>query len=166
MKQQDIAVVLNELLDTARDTQHGFELCVAQVSSPPFHALLLARAQECQTACSELQVLIAQCGGTHGPGGTVAGKLRGRWMLLRGHLAGTTDPGTLDECERGALLALDHYQKTLDMDLPDPVRSVVQAHHQGMQDTLDQLRNLRHHWDLEQAAESQPQASRLLPSSA
>lgn len=164
MKQQDIAVVLNELLDTARDTQQGFELCITQVSSPQLAALLRARAQECQTACSELQVLIAQCGGTHGTGGTVAGKLRG---LFRGHLTGTTDPRTLDECERGAHLASDHYRKTLEMDLPGPVRSVVQAHHQGMLETLEQLHTLRHHWDhLAQTGGPEPQASGLLPSSA
>jgi len=145
MKQQDLAVMLNELLDTTRDSQYGFEACVAQVKSPQLSAWLLARAHECQAASSELQVLIAQCGGTHGPGGTVAGAMRRRWVVIRSNLTGATDLGMLKECELGEALAREHYQKTLELELPGPVRTVLQAHHQSMLDSLEQLAGLHHH---------------------
>src|SRR6476620_6385129 len=101
MKQDDIIDVLNDLIENCRDGQYGFEACAEHTKTTELRDLFLARGKECQAAASELQVLVTQCGGTPDDSGSISGAVHRGWVAVRGTLAGYTDEGMLNECERG-----------------------------------------------------------------
>ena len=126
MDQDDIVDVLNDLIETSRDGQYGFESCAEHIKSADIRDVFLARAAECQSAVSELQVLVSQCGGKPDEGGSVSGAMHRGWVAVRGTLAGYTDIGMLEECERGEDVAKARYLKALEKPLPEPIRTIIE----------------------------------------
>lgn len=142
MQQDDIIGVLNDLIEISRDCQYGFQSCAEHTSSAIRDALL-ARATECQSAASELQVLVSQYGGKPDRGGTVIGAMHRGWVAVRGTLAGFTDLRMLQECERGEDVAKAHYLKAMEKTLPEPMRSIVERQYQGVLSAHDQIKLMR-----------------------
>lgn len=143
MKPDDVIDTLNDLIECSKDGQYGFEACAEHVQSSELRDVLLARAKDCQTAVSELQVLVSQCGGTPDNGGTVGGAVHRGWVAVRGKLAGYTDVSMLEECERGEDVAKARYQKALKEPLPEPIRTIVERQYQGVLHNHDQIHMLR-----------------------
>lgn len=143
MDQDDIVDVLNDLIENSRDGQYGFQTCAEHVKSTELRDLFLARAGECQSAVSELQVLVSQCGGKPDDGGSLSGAVHRGWVAVRGTLAGYTDVGMLEECERGEDVAKARYKKALEQALPEPIRTIVERQYQGVLRNHDQIRLLR-----------------------
>lgn len=143
MHQDDIINVLNDLIETSKDGQNGFQSCAMHAKSSGLRDVLLARAAECQSAVSELQVLVSQCGGKPDDGGTVSGALHRGWVTVRGTLAGFTDLGMLQECERREDVAKARYLKALEQPLPEPIRTIVERQYQGVLRNHDQIRHMR-----------------------
>lgn len=143
MDQDDIVDVLNDLIENCRDGQYGFQACAEHVKSADIRDTFLARATECQSAVSELQVLVSQCGGKPDDGGSLSGAVHRGWVAVRGTLAGYTDVGMLEECERGEDVAKARYKKALEQPLPEPIRTIVERQYQGVLRNHDQIRLLR-----------------------
>lgn len=143
MERDDIIDVLNDLIENSRDGQYGFNTCAEHVKSPELRDIFLARATACQTAVSELQVLVSECGGTPDDGGSISGAMHRGWVAVRGTLSGYTDVGMLEECERGEDVAKARYQSALKEELPEMVRTIVERQYQGVLRNHEQVRNLR-----------------------
>lgn len=143
MNQNDIIDVLNDLIETSKDGEFGFQSCAEHARAPSLQEVFRARATECQSAASELQVLISQCGGKPDDTGTVSGALHRGWVAVRGTLAGYTDIALLNECERGEDVAKARYLKALEQPLPEPIRSIVERQYQGVLRNHDQIHALR-----------------------
>lgn len=143
MKQEDIVDVLNDLIETSKDGEYGFRSCAEHTQSTDLRDVFLNRANECQSAVSELQVLVSQCGGKPDDGGSVSGALHRGWVAVRGTLAGYTDVGMLDECERGEDVAKARYQKAMEKPLPEPIRTILERQYEGVLRNHDQIRILR-----------------------
>lgn len=143
MDQDDIVDVLNDLIENCRDGQYGFQACAEHVKSADIRDLFLARANDCQAAVTELQTLVSQCGGKPDEGGSMSGAVHRGWVAVRGTLAGYTDLGMLEECERGEDVAKARYKKALEQPLPEPIRTIVERQYQGVLRNHDQVRMLR-----------------------
>lgn len=143
MKQEDIVDVLNDLIETSKDGEYGFRSCAEHTKSADLRDVFLNRANECQSAVSELQVLVSQCGGKPDDGGSMSGALHRGWVAVRGTLAGYTDVGMLDECERGEDVAKARYQKAMEKPLPEPIRTILERQYEGVLRNHDQIRILR-----------------------
>ena len=143
MDQDDIVDVLNDLIENSRDGQYGFQTCAEHVKSTELRDIFLARANECQAAAAELQVLVSQCGGKPDEGGSISGAVHRGWVAVRGTLSGYSDVGMLEECERGEDVAKARYKKALEQPLPEPIRTIVERQYQGVLRNHDQVRALR-----------------------
>lgn len=143
MHQDDIIDVLNDLIETSKDGQYGFQSCAEHAKSTALRDVLLARASECQSAVSELQVLVSQCGGKPDDGGSVSGAIQRGWVAVRGTLAGYTDVGILQECERGEDVAKARYAKALEKPLPEPIATIVERQYQGVLRNHDHIKLMR-----------------------
>ena len=143
MQQDDIVNVLNDLIETSRDGQYGFQSLSEHTKSPELRSLFLTRAGECEAAAADLQLLVSQCGGKPDEGGSFSGAVHRGWVAVRGSLAGYTDLAMLEECERGEDVAKARYKKALEQALPEPVRSIVERQFQGVLRNHDQVRLLR-----------------------
>jgi len=144
MSNDDVVDTLNDLIETCKDGEYGFQTCAEHVQAEELRSVFTQRAAECQRAASELQSLVTQFGGSADEGGSASGAVHRGWVSLRGSLTGYSDQAMLDECERGEDAAVARYRKALkDEDLPESVRSVILRQFQGVQRNHDQIKQLR-----------------------
>lgn len=143
MTQDDIVDVLNDLIETCKDGEYGFQSSAEHVKSSELRNVFTARAAECQTAAAELQLLVSQFGGSPETGGSASGAVHRGWVAVRGTLSGYTDLAMLEECERGEDVAKARYQSALKEELPEMVRTIVERQYQGVLRNHEQVRNLR-----------------------
>lgn len=135
--------ILNDLLESCRDGEYGFNTSAEHTKSADLKTMLLRHAEECRTAGQELQTLIRQLGGEPDEGGTVSGALHRGWVAVRGALTAYSDQAMLDECERGEDAAVARYRKALKENLPPAIRGVVERQAQGAQRNHDQVKATR-----------------------
>lgn len=139
----DVIATLNDLLETCRDGEYGFQTSAEHSKAQDIKTLLHRHSDECRAAGVELQSLIVQRGGKPDEGGTVAGALHRGWVAVKGTLSGYSDLAMLNECERGEDTAVAAYRKALKQNLPEDVRTVVARQAAGAQRNHDQVKALR-----------------------
>ncbi|MDM0056444.1 ferritin-like domain-containing protein [Variovorax fucosicus] len=143
LSDDDVADVLNDLLENARDGEYGFRTCAEQVETAGAKQLFASRAEGCRQAAGELEALVEQYGGEPASGGTTAGALHRGWVQLKGSVGADSELSILESCERGEDAAIARYRKALKQSLPADVRAVVQRQADGAQRNHDQIRDLR-----------------------
>ncbi|MEO7400311.1 MAG: PA2169 family four-helix-bundle protein [Polaromonas sp.] len=139
----DVIDTLNDLLESCRDGEFGFNTAAEHAKSADIKTMLMRHAAECRAAGQELQTLIRQLGGEPDEGGSVSGALHRGWVSVRGTLSGYSDQAMLDECERGEDSAVARYRKALKETLPAAIRGVVERQAQGAQRNHDQVKAMR-----------------------
>ena len=139
----DVVDALNDLLESCRDGEYGFNTAAEHAKSADIKTMLMRHAAECRAAGQELQTLIRQLGGEPDEGGSMSGALHRGWVSVRGTLSGYSDQAMLDECERGEDSAVARYRKALKETLPAAIRSVVERQAQGAQRNHDQVKAMR-----------------------
>ena len=146
MTNEKLLDCLNDLIETSKDGEYGFNACAEHAKSPELKRTLTARATECRQGAEELQNLVVQNGGKPDTGGTVAGAMHRGWVAVRGTLSSYDDKAILEECERGEDRAVAAYRKALAEDLPPSARQVVERQMQGVQHNHDQIKQLRNQY--------------------
>lgn len=144
MRNDHVVEVLNELIETCKDGEQGFQSCARHAESDELKSLFATRAADCSQAASELQTQVIQCGGRPASHGTASGALHRGWVALRSSVSRYDDVAMLEECERGEDIALDRYREALEEPLPPDVRSMVERQFHGVQRNHDQIKALRH----------------------
>jgi len=139
----DVIDTLNDLLETSRDGEYGFNTSAEHATSPELKTMLMRHAGECREGALELQALIKQLGGDTDEGGSIGGALHRGWVSVKGVLSGHSDLSMLEECERGEDAAVASYRKALKQNLPVSVRTVVERQAQGTQRNHDQIKAMR-----------------------
>ena len=140
---KDTIDALNDLIETCKDGEYGFEACAEQAQSPQLKAMLTTRAQGCRRAAEELQSCVLDLGGKPDTDGSVAGAMHRGWVAVRSKLSTLTDRAVLDECERGEDVALKAYRETLAGELPPDIRSLVERQAEGAKRNHDEVKALR-----------------------
>lgn len=143
MDKDDVVSALNDLIETSKDGEQGFQTCAEDISDPQVRQLFANRAQSCGTAAAELQELVRAFGGDPETRSSVSGTLHRRWVDIKAAVTGKDDEAILNECERGEDVAVTSYRKALEKDLPPNVRSVVERQYQGVLRNHDQVKALR-----------------------
>lgn len=139
----NIASILNELVETSKDGEKGFRKAAEDTKSAELKTVFLRRAEDCGKGAAELQQVVSQLGAKPEDGGSVAGALHRGWVDVKSAVTGRSDVAILEECERGEDVAKAKYRKALDMTLPENVRAVVQRQYDGVMKNHDQVRELR-----------------------
>ncbi|KWT64272.1 PA2169 family four-helix-bundle protein [Variovorax sp. WDL1] len=140
---EQVVGVLNELLESTRDAEFGFQACADEVAAANLQQLFYHRAEQCHQAADELVQLIWRFGGTPSEGGTAGGAMHRGWIHIKGAMGADSDLAMLEECERREDAALARYSKALAQTLPHEVRSFVERQVQGARRNHDQIRDLR-----------------------
>jgi uncharacterized protein (TIGR02284 family) len=144
MDNDEIVDTLNDLIETCKDGEYGFNACAEHTGSPELRTLFTDRAAECRAAATELGSLVVQYGGRPEDDGSASGALHRGWVAVRGVLARSSDTAMLEECERGEDVALARYRAALTGEtLPEPVRRVVERQIEGVRHNHDMIRTLR-----------------------
>ena len=135
--------VLNDLIETCKDGEYGFQSSAEHVKNPELQQVFTARAAECRKGAEVLQAQVRQLGGEADEGGSASGAIHRGWVAVKGTLSGYGEKAMLEECERGEDAALARYRDALKEDLPPDVRAVVERQYEGVKRNLEQIRTLR-----------------------
>jgi uncharacterized protein (TIGR02284 family) len=135
--------VLNQLLETARDGEKGFNEAAESTDNPDLRATLQGFAAQRAAFVTELTQLIRSVGGDPHDTGHVAGALHRGWMNVKEAFSKREDKAILEECERGEDYAKKSFTEALDEPLPENVRTVVQRMASEVKMAHDRVRGLR-----------------------
>ena len=140
---EDAVDTLNDLLEICHDGEYGFRECATHTQASDLKIVMAQRAEDCRLAGLDLMTLIKQMGGKCDEGGTAMGAVHRGWVAAKGKLTGYSDLDMLNECERAEDVALAHYRKALNHNLPEAAHALVKQQASGAQRNHDQIKALR-----------------------
>lgn len=139
--------LLNDLIETSKDGQKGFEESAKDLKNPELKSFFVAHAQDCATAVRELQTEVRALGGDPETSGSVSGSVHRAWVNLKSSVTGKDDKAVLNEVERGEDHALKAYRdaekKAAEKNLPVNVVALIRKQLAGVQKNHDQVKLLR-----------------------
>jgi uncharacterized protein (TIGR02284 family) len=139
----DVIDVLNDLIETCKDGEYGFNACAQQATRADLKSVFMQRADDCRGAAQELAEQIRSLGGKPEEGGSAMGAVERGWVAVRAKLSSYDDKAVLEECERGEDNAVARYRKALKKPLPAGIKLIVERQMQGAQRNHDQIKMLR-----------------------
>src|SRR5688572_23794277 len=104
---------LNDLTETLKDGQHGFETAAKDVKAPELAQIFQQYAKQRAEFTTRLQAHVAALDGAVEKSGSVAGTMHRGWINLKSALSKNEPQAVLDEAERGEDVAVAAYKKAL-----------------------------------------------------
>ena len=146
VNREELIARLNDLIQTCRDGEQGFQLASESIKDASLKALFKRCSLQRAQFATELQAEVRQLGGDPAQSGSVSGSLHRGWINIKSMVTGKSDDAIIAECERGEDVAISVYQQVLRQTLPPSVLPVVKHQFTQIKETHDRIR------DLEQAA--------------
>ncbi len=138
------ASVLNDLIETCKDGQYGFQSAAETVKSADFKSLFAELSTQRQQYITDLQNFVLGLGEDTEKSGSLVGTLHRGWIDIKAALSSGDEHAILSECERGEDSAVAAYRDALAHDdLPVDVRNLIQHQAAGVQAAHDRVRDLR-----------------------
>jgi uncharacterized protein (TIGR02284 family) len=134
---------LNELLETCRDGQNGFDTAAKAVDDPALKAELMQYSMQRQDFAAELRAAIAALGDRPNDGGSVSAAMHRGWINLKSMVGMSDRHSILAECERGEDSAVKAYREAIQQGLPPVAGQIVQTQYEQVQRVHDRVRALR-----------------------
>ena len=118
--------VLNDLIETCRDGERGFNGAAELVTTPSLRTLFLELAAQRARFVEELVPHAQRLGGAATADGTAAATMHRRWMDLKSALTSRDDHAIVTEVRRGDSHTLRTYREAVEGFLPEAVRELVE----------------------------------------
>ena len=134
---------LNNLIETCKDGQEGFQQAAEGVERSDLKTLFYEYSQQRAKFAGELQASVREIGGDPEQSSSVAGSLHRGWINIKSIVTGKDELAILNECERGEDVAKKAYKDALAANLPANVVSVVQRQADEVNQAHDRVRDLR-----------------------
>jgi uncharacterized protein (TIGR02284 family) len=138
-----IASVLNELIETCKDGQQGFQHAAENVKNARLQQLFQRLALQRGKFATQLQNLVRSLGEKEETSSSVAGVIHRGWIDLRSAVSTNDEKAILAECERGEDSAVAEYRSALEADLPIDIRSLVVGQSAAVKSSHDEIKALR-----------------------
>ena len=142
LKQDEVIDILNDLIETCRDGQKGFEDAASHVENPAIRAFLEEQSRIRGRFAEQVQQEVRQLGSEPVADGSATGAVRRAWMDLKSAVGGG-DKAILSSCEAGEDSAVAQYRSALQKMLPEPVGSLVSQQYESIERTHERIRTLR-----------------------
>lgn len=143
MTREEVISTLNNLIETSRDGQNGFQSAAEGITDPSLKASFLQYAQQRGQFVSELQSEVRALGDDPQTTGSIAGALHRGWINIKSAVTGKDEHSILEECERGEDSAKKNYLEALKENLPTNILNVVDRQYQAVVATHDTVRSWR-----------------------
>jgi uncharacterized protein (TIGR02284 family) len=143
MANDSVISTLNNLIETCKDGQEGFQQAAEGVQDSSLKSLFYEYSQQRAQFVGELQGLVREMGGEPETSSSLAGAVHRGWINIKSAVTGQDDAAILNECERGEDVAKAAYKDALAADLPSNVTSVIQTQATQVQQAHDRIRGLR-----------------------
>jgi uncharacterized protein (TIGR02284 family) len=140
VNREELLECLNELIETSRDGEHGYQTASENVKNPGLQTFF----RECSTQraqfASELESEVRQLGGTPVESGSVSAAVHRGWINIKSIVS--SDEAVIAECVRGDEGAIETYQRVLKNNLQPNVLPVVKHQFTEIKRTLDRLQDM------------------------
>lgn len=143
MSNDDVISTLNNLIETCKDGQEGFQQAAEGVQNSQLKSLFYEFSQQRAKFAGELQSLVRELGGDPETSASTAGALHRGWINIKSAITGQDDEAILNECERGEDVAKSAYKDALDENIPANVATVVNEQYRWILAAHDQVKALR-----------------------
>jgi uncharacterized protein (TIGR02284 family) len=135
--------VLEELIQTCKDGQKGYEEAAAKVKRTDLRTFFNEQALERARFATELEAELSKLGkGDKKLSGSVFGTLHRAWIETKVSL-GAGDKAILEWLEQGEDRAKDAYQKALRGSLPANLMEIIRRQTPSVQAAHDKVKQLR-----------------------
>lgn len=138
----DLISTLNNLIETCKDGQSGFQTAADGVKNTELKTLFHTYAQQRGQFAGELQGEVRRLGGDPEQTGSIAATLHRGWIDIKSAVTGEDENAVISECERGEDSAVSNYKDALDANLPADVRSIVERQYAQVKEAHDRIRAL------------------------
>ncbi len=139
----DVISTLNNLIETCKDGQNGFQTAAEGVQNSNLKSTFYEFGQQRAQFVGELQTLVRELGGDPENSGSVAATLHRGWINIKSTITGQDDAAILNEAERGEDIAKNAYEKATATSLPANVSTVLQKQYAEVKAAHDKVRDLR-----------------------
>jgi uncharacterized protein (TIGR02284 family) len=143
MNNNEVISILNNLIETCKDGQEGFQTAAESIRNSEFRRLFNIFAQQRAQFLTELQGEVHRLGGDVQKSGSLAGTIHRGWMNLKAAVTRGDESAVIVECQRGEEAAVETYQEALKADLPLDVQYVVKRQYMDIKDAYDRIRILQ-----------------------
>jgi uncharacterized protein (TIGR02284 family) len=143
MDKNDAISVLEELIQTCKDGQKGYQEAASMVKRSDLKTFLNEQSLERARFAGELEAELIRLGKPDKKvSGSVVGSLHRAWIDTKVGLGGG-DKTVLDWLENGEDHAKDAYQKAVTGDLPEDIAQIVRRQAASVQAAHDKVKSLR-----------------------
>ena len=138
----DVASTLNQLIQTCKDGESGFQQAAEGVDDPNLQRLFASYSQQRSEFAAELQAEVGRLARTPPTGGHATAALHRSWMEMKAVVTGRDEGAIIAECERGEDMAVRTYEQALSSGLPPDLKAIVERQFSGVKEAHDQIRSL------------------------
>jgi uncharacterized protein (TIGR02284 family) len=143
MDTKDPISVLEELIQTCKDGQKGYQEAASKVKRSDLKTFFNEQSLERSRFAGELEAELIRLGKPDKKvSGSVVGTLHRAWIDTKVGLGGG-DKTVLEWLEHGEDRAKDAYQKAVTADLPENIAQIVRGQAASVQAAHDKVRSLR-----------------------
>jgi len=143
MNNYDAISILNDLIETCKDGQEGFETAAGNVKSPDLLSVFQELAAQRAQFAGELTALLSSFDGDPNEGGSIAGTLHRGWINLKAAVTGGDEAAILNECERGEDIAKSNYSSALEKPMPAELAEVIRRQFNSILEAHRKIKSLR-----------------------
>ena len=133
---------LNQLIQTCKDGEKGFQAAAEAVSDPNLRHLFESYSQQRSEFAAELEAEVSRLKQEPAQHGHAAAAMHRGWMDLKAAVTGGSEGAVIAECERGEDLAVKAYREALAASLPVDLHAIVERQFLKIQEAHDQVRSL------------------------
>lgn len=138
----DVISTLNNLIETCKDGQNGFQTAAEGVKNSELKTLFHTYSQQRAQFAGELQGEVRRLGGDPEQTGSIAATLHRGWIDIKSAVTGEDENAVISECERGEDSAVSNYKDALNENLPADVRAIVERQYTQVKEAHDRIRAL------------------------
>jgi uncharacterized protein (TIGR02284 family) len=143
MDKNNAISVLEELIQTCKDGQKGYQEAASRVKRSDLKTFFNEQSLERSRFAGELEAELIRLGKPDKKlSGSVVGSLHRAWIDTKVGLGGD-DKTVLDWLENGEDHAKDAYQKAVTGDLPEDIAQIVRRQAASVQAAHDEVKSLR-----------------------
>jgi len=143
MNENNAVSVLENLIETCKDGQKGYQEAASKVKRSDLKAFFNEQSLERSRFAGELEAELIRLGKPDKKvSGSVAGSLHRAWIDTKVGLGGG-DKAILEWLEHGEDSAKDAYQKAVTGDLPENIAQIVRRQAAKVQAAHDKVKSLR-----------------------
>ncbi len=142
IRNDDVVSTLNNLIETCKDGQNGFQTASEGVNDSELKKLFSKYALQRGQFAAELQAEVRRLGGDPEKTGSTSATLHRGWMNIKSAITGKDEGAIISEAERGEDSAVQNYEDALKEDLPANVKSIVAEQYRQVKDAHDRIRSM------------------------